>query len=92
MTACSLRAYRSFAAIFHTGTMLNIAISHSPIKLELRIMLLMAYSYYPQNYAGIIGGSLPSSETEERPKTSSVHCCKDLLFCSHILRYYHVCS
>ena len=54
---CSLRVYQSFTTIFHKCINIDIyAFCVLLIMLELRLMLLV--TYYAQNYAGIIGGSL----------------------------------
>ena len=55
---CFIRVYRSFTTIFFQCLiLLLIFILHFPIMLALCLMLSM--THYAQNYAGIIGGSLP---------------------------------
>ena len=51
---CSYRVYQSFTKVF--TNVLVLLILHFPIHMALCLMHSM--TYYAQNYAGIIGGSL----------------------------------
>ena len=66
---CSIRVYRLFTAIFHKCLLFLVTlILQYPIMLALCLMLSM--THYPQNYAGIIGGSLLITTKSTKPATA----------------------
>ena len=60
---CCIRVYRSLTTIFPIENEYNIHSLIQPVMLALRLILSM--TYYAQNYAGIIGGSLEMENMSE---------------------------